>query len=87
MQIVRIPMPSHRDGNWRTYTNVIYANGVVLVPQYPDSDPALDKVSLNVFREALPDWTVVGIDCSKLITKRGALHCIARNVPNLGDRR
>ncbi|HEV2972656.1 MAG TPA: agmatine deiminase family protein [Pirellulales bacterium] len=83
MDLIRIPMPSHKDGNWRTYTNVIYANGVVLVPQYPDTDPDLDKVALNVFHEALPDWKIVGIDCSKLITKRGALHCISRNVPAL----
>jgi agmatine/peptidylarginine deiminase len=64
---------------------VIYANGVVLVPQYPDTDPELDKVALQVFRDVLPDWKVVGIDCSKLITKRGALHCISRNVPSLGN--
>jgi agmatine/peptidylarginine deiminase len=85
MEVFRVPMPSHRDGNWRTYTNVIYANGVVLVPQYPETDPELDKVALQVFRDVLPDWKVVGIDCSKLITKRGALHCISRNVPSLGD--
>ncbi len=83
MQVIRVPMPSHGDGNWRTYTNVIYANGVVLVPQYPDTDPELDKVALRVFQETLPDWKVVGIDCSKLITKRGALHCISRQVPSL----
>ncbi|HEV2972760.1 MAG TPA: agmatine deiminase family protein [Pirellulales bacterium] len=85
MDVIRIPMPSHKDGNWRSYTNVIYANGVVLVPQYPDTDPDLDKVALNVFHEALPDWKMVGIDCSKLIAKRGALHCISRQVPSLGD--
>jgi agmatine deiminase len=84
LEIVRIPMPSHRDGNWRSYTNVIYANGVVLVPQYPDVDPAMDKVAIDVYRQAIPDWKVVGIDCSKLITKRGALHCISRNIPSLG---
>ncbi len=84
LEVVRIPMPSHRDGNWRSYTNVIYANGVVLVPQYPDIDPALDKIALDVYREAMPDWKVIGIDCSKLITKRGALHCISRNIPSLG---
>jgi agmatine deiminase len=83
MQVIRVPMPSHGDANWRTYTNVIYANGVVLVPQYPDTDPDFDKVALRVFSEALPDWKVVGIDCSKLITKRGALHCISRQVPSL----
>ncbi len=49
MQVVRIPMPSHKDGNWRTYTNVIYANGVVLVPQYPDADAELDRVALTSF--------------------------------------
>jgi agmatine/peptidylarginine deiminase len=85
MEVTRVPMPSHRDGNWRTYTNVIYANGVVLVPQYPDADPDGDKVALRVFHQVLPDWKVVGIDCSKIITKRGALHCISRNVPSLGD--
>ncbi len=84
MEVIRVPMPSHGDGNWRTYTNVIYANGVVLVPQYPDTDPELDKVALRVFQETLPDWKVVGIDCSKLITKRGAMHCISHEVPSLG---
>jgi agmatine deiminase len=87
LQVIRIPMPSHKDGNWRTYTNVIYANGVVLVPQYPDTDAEPDRVALRVFREALPDWKVVGIDCSKLIVKRGALHCISRQVPSLDDRK
>ncbi len=86
MQVIRVPMPSHKDGNWRTYTNVIYANGVVLVPQYPDTDPELDKVALSVFQETLPDWKVVGIDCSRLITKRSALHCISRQVPSLDER-
>ena len=71
VELIRIPMPSHKDGNWRTYTSVIYANGVVLVPQYPDSDAELDKVALKVFRDALPKWKVVGVDCSKLIAKRG----------------
>ena len=43
----------------------------------------LDPISLEVFRNALPDWKVIGIDCSKLITKRGALHCISCNVSSL----
>jgi agmatine/peptidylarginine deiminase len=87
LDVIRIPMPSHKDGKWRTYTSVIYANGVVLVPQYPDTDPKLDKVALTLFGEALPDWKVVGIDCSKLIAKRGALHSLARQVPALDERK
>lgn len=83
MEVVRIPMPSHRDGVWRSYTNVIYANGIVLVPQYPDSDPKLDKVALDVFQEALPSWKAIGINCSKLVAQGGGLHRISRPVPSL----
>ena len=83
LKIVRMPMPSRRDGLWRTYTNVIYANGMVLVPQYPDYCPDLDARALEVYRKLLPDWQVVGIDASSIIQKRGSLHCISLNVPFL----
>lgn len=81
MQVARIPMPDHRDGNWRTYTNVIYANGTLLVPQYGSRDGDLDKIALATYRKILPNWEVVGIDCSTLADKRGALHCISFNIP------
>jgi agmatine/peptidylarginine deiminase len=81
MKVARIPMPYHRDGNWRTYTNVIFANGTLLVPQYFGDDVELDKVALATYRKLLPNWEVVGIDCSTLADKRGALHCISFNIP------
>lgn len=87
MEVVRIPMPGHADGVWRTYTNVIYANGVVLVPQFPDFDPKLDALALEVFRSAMPSWNVVGIDSSKLVANGGGLHRASRAVPSLGKRR
>jgi agmatine/peptidylarginine deiminase len=83
MKVVRIPMPPHADGIWRSYTNVIFANGVLLVPQYPDVSPELDKKALEVYAGLLPDWKIVGIDARTLITKRGALHCVSINVPAL----
>jgi agmatine/peptidylarginine deiminase len=85
MKVTRIPMPSHAGGVWRSYTNVIFANGKLLVPQYPNIDPATDAKALEVFRSLLPDWEVVGIDASSLIVKHGALHCISLNVPWLPD--
>ncbi len=85
MKVVRIPMPYHRDGNWRSYTNVIYANGTLLVPQYGGNDVEADKAALATYRKVLPDWEVVGIDCSTLADKRGALHCISFNIPWLPD--
>ncbi len=84
MKVIRIPMPTHHDGSWRTYTNVIFANGTLLVPQYPDTAPDLDKIALETYHKVLPDWKIVGIDCTRLIGKRGALHCISRCIPSLG---
>jgi len=81
MKVVRIPMPPHRDGLWRSYTNVIFANGILLVPQYPDVSPELDKTALEVYAGLLPDWKIVGVDARTLIAKMGALHCVSINVP------
>lgn len=83
LTVVRMPMPPRTDGKWRTYTNVIFANGALLVPQYPDYCPELDRRALEIYRELLPDWEIVGINASTLIDKRGSLHCLSRNLPAL----
>lgn len=82
LRIERIPMPDHGDGVWRTYTNIVFANGVLLVPIYPDYCPEMDKAALATYRRLLPDMKVVGIDCSRLIKMNGALRCITMNVPS-----
>jgi agmatine deiminase len=85
LEIIRIRQPTARDGRWLSYTNVIYANGVVLVPQYPDTCPDLDRQALDVYRRAFPDRRIVGIDTSKIATKRGGLHCLSLAIPRLHD--
>ena len=72
MQITRIPMPDHRNGNWRAFTNVIYANGTLLVPQYGSRNGDLDKIALETYRKVLPNWEMIGIDCSKRWPTSGA---------------
>jgi agmatine deiminase len=81
VRIERVPMPDHDDGFWRTYTNLIFANEVVLVPVYPDYCPELDEVALTLYRRLLPDRRIIGIDASELIKMNGALRCISMNVP------
>ncbi len=81
LQVERIPMPDHNDGVWRTYTNIVFANGVLLVPIYPDYCPDLDEEALALYRRLLPDRRVVGIDASRLIKMNGALRCITMNIP------
>ena len=82
LRVERIPMPDHDDGVWRTYTNIVFANDVQLVPVYPDYCPDLDQAALATYHRLLPDMRVVGIDCSRLIKMNGALRCITMNVPS-----
>lgn len=83
LEVIRIRQPAIRDGCCRSYTNVIYGNGVVIVPQFPDTCPDLDREALEVYRRVFPDRRIVGIDASKIIGKRGGLHCLSRSIPRL----
>ncbi len=78
LKVRRIPMPvgQHYDIWGGTFTNVIFANGVLLVPTYRGIDATLQERAFDVFRRALPDWQIVGIDCGPIINLGGALHCI-----------
>ena len=81
MRVHRVPMPPPRGGVWRSYTNVLFANGVLLVPTYSDVPVALEAAALALYRRLLPGWTVVGVNSDGLAAKGGALHCISLNVP------
>lgn len=86
LEIIRVPQPAARDGCWRSYTNVVYANGVVLVPQFPDFSPELDREALAIYRRSFPERRIVGIDSSKIVVKRGGLHCLSLVIPSLPER-
>jgi agmatine/peptidylarginine deiminase len=81
LNVVRIPMGFNRDGKFRSYTNVIYANGTLVVPQFPDTDADLDGEALALYSRLMPGWKIVGIDCSKLNDNNGALHCLSASIP------
>nr|MBS0038054.1 agmatine deiminase family protein [Saprospiraceae bacterium] len=83
-EIIRIPMPPAANGNYpdqgghyRTFTNSIFLNGTILVPIYEEQH---DTVGLRIYRESLPGYNVVGIDCNAMIGSFGALHCITKTV-------
>lgn len=80
LRVRRIPMPPRgTDFFGGTYTNVIYANGVLLVPTWENAG-LQNEQALAVFRELMPEWQVVGIECSELGRREGALHCATRNL-------
>ena len=82
-EIIRIPMPPEGGyypdtwGDYRTYTNSVFVNNTILVPIYEEE---WDTTALRIYREALPGYKVVGIDCNEIITASGAIHCITKAV-------
>lgn len=84
LKVVRIPMPASNGGTWRTYTNVLFLNGLLFVPGYAGADPTEAALALSVYRRLLPGWRIVTVECSELIGLGGALHCVSRNLPAVG---
>ncbi len=81
-KVVRIPMPPHNgnyppSGNYRTYTNSVFVNKTVIVPTY---EYQFDTTALRIYREALPGYNIVGIDCNAIIPSLGAIHCITKEI-------
>ena len=80
LKVRRIHMPSKSDGVWRTYTNVIYANRVLLMPVYSNTQARLRQHAIRSYQALLPGWTIVPINADDLIEFGGALHCVIMNL-------
>jgi agmatine deiminase len=82
-KVIRIPMPPengdypNQGGAYRTYTNSVFVNKTILVPTYEEQ---WDTTALRIYREALPGYNVVGINCNEIIQASGAIHCITKGV-------
>ncbi len=82
-KVIRIPMPPEGGqypdtwGDYRTFTNSVFVNNTVLVPIYEEQ---WDTTALRIYREALPGYKIVGLDCNQIITASGAIHCITKAV-------
>lgn len=81
-KVVRVLMPPHNGnypptGNYRTYTNSVFINKTVIVPTYQQQ---FDTTALRIYRESLPGYNIVGIDCNAIIPSLGAIHCITKEI-------
>ncbi|QDV41265.1 Agmatine deiminase [Stieleria neptunia] len=82
LRVVRIPMPDGAGTSFPSYTNVVFANGVLLVPSYSGESKEKELKVKETYEALLPDWEVHFVDCTRLRHTGGALHCL---VSNLGD--
>ncbi len=83
-RVIRVPMPPDQFGRYpsqggyyRTYTNSLIINKTVIVPTYEER---FDTTALRIYRNAMPGYTIVGINCNQIIPQSGAIHCITKEI-------
>lgn len=82
-KVIRIPMPADNGiypdngGDYFTYTNSSFINKTIIVPTY--NIPS-DTTAIRIYKEALPGYTVTGINSTASIGALGALHCITKEL-------
>ncbi|MBK7683062.1 MAG: agmatine deiminase family protein [Bacteroidetes bacterium] len=82
-KVVRVLMPDDNNlypnngGDYFTYTNSSFINKTIILPVYGISE---DSTAIRIYRESLPGYNVVPINCASMIGALGALHCITKEV-------
>jgi agmatine/peptidylarginine deiminase len=95
--VIRIPMPRRDDGSFSTscsqinadargFVNGLFVNKTLIIPIYTNenssqSNKNWDEAALDLVREVMPGYNVVGIDARSLTTSGGAIHCITMQIP------
>lgn len=83
--LVELPLPDAmydpEDGTRlpATYANFLIVNGAVIMPVY--GQPLKDKMAVDLIGAAMPEYTVVPVDCSVLVRQHGSLHCSTMQFP------
>lgn len=62
-----------------TYANFLIVNKAVIFPTY--GRPLKDRMAADIVKEALPEYTIVPVDCSVLVLQHGSLHCSTMQLP------
>lgn len=81
MEVHRVDMPAPAEGVWLTYTNVVFANGTLLVPSYTGVDARIETRVRELYATLLPGWTIKPLACDSVIELGGAMHCLTMNIP------
>lgn len=85
LNIHRIPLPSRKGDLWRSYTNVFYVNGLLLVPSYSDVPAEVQERVFQTYRSVMPQWEIVPVNADGLIATGGFLHCMTLGIPHFVD--
>ena len=82
LRVSRIPMPPRaKDNRYRSYTNVLYANGTLIVPSFEDVDPEVERYVIETYTRLLPGWKITPIRVPLERGDASYFHCMTRNIP------
>ena len=81
LKVTRIPTPARQGKFWSTFTNVIFANDLVILPSFDDNPRDYVERAVAVYKSILPDHTIKVIDTTTLKKLEGSVHCMSINVP------
>ncbi|MBK7967224.1 MAG: agmatine deiminase family protein [Bacteroidetes bacterium] len=82
-KVVRVLMPDDNNlypnngGDYFTYTNSSFINKTIILPVYGIPE---DSSAIRIYRESMPGYKVVPINCVSMISALGALHCITKEL-------
>lgn len=84
--LLELPLPDpvhHPDDGHRlpaTYANFLILNNTVLLPVY--NQPLKDKMAADILAAAMPQYTIIPVDCRALVRQHGSLHCATMQIPD-----
>ena len=85
LRVTRIPTPPREGKFWSTFTNVIFANDLILLPAFSSDQNAYVERAVSVYKAVMPKHKVVVIDTSTLKKLEGSVHCMSINVPKFAN--
>lgn len=83
-EVFRTPAWGSSTGVHYTYANAVLLNSVALVCQF-NGFTTENAQALATFQSALPERTIVPINCTNIIPLAGSIHCIAMHVSRAAD--
>ncbi len=85
LKVTRVPTPPREGKFWSTFTNVIFANDLILLPALSSDQNAYVERAVSIYKSLLPKHEVVVIDTSSLKKLEGSVHCMSINVPKFAS--
>lgn len=81
LRVSRIGFPPRNGKEWSSYTNIIMANGLILLPKFDSDPPQLTAAAKATYERLIPGCTVETVNLTSMKSLQGALHCLSMNLP------